>query len=150
MTAPRLAFLAALSLAATGCNGPTDPSGAGYTGEWSGMTAQGKPISFTISASEAVTTITVGHEFNGCSGTQTFSSLNIGIKPDVQCIPGPCPASIQSYRAFGYAAGDRLEGPSTDINGLFPSTVRAEGLVNFRLYPGCGSAIGVAWTATKR
>ena len=150
MTAPRFVFLVALALGATGCNGPTDPSGAGYAGEWSGTTAQGKPISFTISGSETVTAITLGHEFNGCSGAQTFSSLNLGIAPNVQCIPGPCPPSVTSYRAFGYLTGDRLEGPSTDINGLFLSTVRAEGTVNFRLYPGCGSAIGVAWTATKR
>ena len=150
MTAPRLAFLVALSLGAAGCNGPTDPSDAGYTGQWSGTTAQGKPISFTISSAEAVTAITLGHEFNGCSGTQTFSSLTLGIAPNVQCIPGPCPSSVTSYRAFGYTTGDRLEGPSTDINGLFHSTIRAEGTVNFRLFPGCGSAIGVAWTATKR
>jgi hypothetical protein len=150
MRAARLGVLLALGLYGAGCSTPNDPSGASYAGEWSGTTAQGKAISFTISTAETVTAITLGHEFNGCTGSQTFSSLNIGIAPNVQCIPGPCSPSVTSYRAFGYSTGNSSEGPATSLNGLFQSTVRAEGTASFREYPGCGSAIGVPWTATRR
>jgi hypothetical protein len=145
----RLPVIAVCALAGA-CGSSTGPTSAGYAGQWSGTTAHGRSITFTISPDEAVTTITVDHDFNGCSGSQTFSNLSISIAPNVTCIPGPCGPSVGSYRAFGFASGNRIEGPSTDLSGLFPSTNRAEGLVNFRNYPGCGSATGVAWTATRR
>jgi hypothetical protein len=105
---------------------------------------------FAISPDEAVTTITVAHDFNGCSGSQTFPNLSLSIVPNVICIPAPCTGPVTSFRRFGFASGDRVNGPSIDINALFPSTSTAEGTVNFRSYPGCGSAIGVAWAATRR
>lgn len=138
-----------LAVLAWACHSPAVPSATGYAGQWSGTTGQGKPIAFTVSPDEAVTTITVGYDFNGCSGSQTFSNLTVSIAPNVMCIPGPCPASLSSYRAFSYPSGNPIDGPSTDLNGLFVSTARAEGLVNFRNYPGCGSAPGVAWSATR-
>jgi hypothetical protein len=107
------------------------------------------PIVFTISADEAVTTITVAHSFNGCSGSETFSNLSLSIAPDVICVPGPCTGSVTSFRRFAFASGNRVEGPSIDVNALFSSASSAEGTVNFRSYPGCGSATGVAWTATR-
>jgi hypothetical protein len=132
------------------CDGPTSPSANGYAGEWSGTTAQGRPIAFTISPEQTVTAITIGHDFNGCSGLQTFVGLSIGIQPQVMCIPAPCPPSVSSYRSFGYADGGPLNGPSTQLHGLFPSPSRAEGSVNFRAFPDCGDAIGVGWAATRR
>src|SRR5438552_11875672 len=96
---------------AAACYGPTTATPTGYAGEWAGTTAQGRPIAFMISPSEAVTSITVGHDFNGCSGSQTFSGLNLNIAPNVQCIPGPCPPSVSSYRGFGYASGNPIDGP---------------------------------------
>jgi hypothetical protein len=129
--------------------GPTAPSSAGLDGQWSGTTSQGTPMTFTVSAEQKVTAITVGYSFNGCSGTQTFSNLNLDTAPMVTCIPGPCPSGVSSYRAFGYSAGS-IDGPFTSVNGLFPLASRAEGQVNFRDYPGCGTAAGVGWTASKR
>jgi len=140
----------ALCTLAGACGSGTAPTPAGYTGQWSGTTAQGGAIAFTISPDEVVTTMTVAHNFSGCSGSQTFSNLNLNIAPNVMCIPGPCTGPLTSFRAFGYSSGNRLDGPSTDINGVFMSTSRAEGTVNFRNYSGCGSAIGVAWSATRR
>jgi hypothetical protein len=138
-------------LQAAACGGsPTAATPAGYAGQWSGTTMQGRPIAFTIDADEVVTSITLGHDFNGCSGSQTFSNLRLAIAPNVTCIPGPCSPSLQSYRAFSFGSGDRLEGPSTQINGLFPSQTHAEGAVYFRDFPGCGSALAVGWTATRR
>jgi hypothetical protein len=105
-------------------------------------------MTFTVSPDQKVTAITIGYDFNGCSGLQTFSNLNLGIAPMVTCIPGPCSDALSSYRAFNYSAGS-TGGPFTTVNGLFPSTTRAEGQVVFRDYPGCGTAVGIGWTATK-
>jgi hypothetical protein len=143
---PVIAFCALLSA----CGNPSGPSKASYEGQWTGTTAQGKTVTFTISPDENVTGITVGHEFNGCSGTQTFSNLSVSIAPQVQCIPAPCSNQLMSYRAFSYQSGDPVEGPATSLNALFTSAGRVEGMVNFRLFPGCGSAMGVVWSATKR
>jgi hypothetical protein len=90
----------------------------------------------------------VGHSFYSCSGVQTFSNLNLDTAPMVTCIPGPCSPPVSSYRAFSYSAGS-IDGPFTTVNGLFPLTTRAEGQVTFRNYPGCGTAAGIGWTATK-
>src|SRR2546425_556999 len=124
--------ITALCAQAAACHGPTTATPTGYAGEWAGTTAQGRPIAFTISPSEAVMSITVGHDFNGCSGSQTFSGLSLNIAPNVQCIPGPCPAPVSSYHGFGYSSGNPFEGPSTDVNGLFASVTIAQGSVNFR------------------
>jgi hypothetical protein len=139
-----------LCAVACACNNPAAPASAAYSGQWSGTTVQGKSIAFTISSDELVTAITLEHDFNGCSGSQMLANLSQKIAPNVTCIPAPCPASVLSYRAFGYATGNPVEGPSTEIHGLFLSTTRAEGTVNFRNFPGCGSAIGVAWSASRR
>ena len=134
------------------CGSPSSPSAgqANYEGPWSGTTAQGRPVAFTISSDQNVTTLTVGHEFNGCSGSQTFSGISVSIMTQVQCIPAPCSNQLSSYRAFNYSVGTSLEGPGTSINALFVSTDRAEGLLHFRGFPGCGDALSVPWNATKR
>ena len=128
--------------------GPTTPSSAGLEGQWSGTTSQGTPIAFTVSSDQKVTAINIGYSFNGCSGMQTFSNLNLETAPMVTCIPGPCPNTVSSYRAFGYSARS-IDGPSTTVNGLFTLATRAEGQAAFRDYPGCGTAVGIAWTATR-
>ena len=143
---PVIAFCALMSA----CNNPNGPGRDSHEGQWTGTTAQGKAVTFTISSDENVTSITIGHEFNGCSGTQTFSSLSLSIAPDVRCIPAPCPNQLSSYRAFSYLSGNPIEGPATSLNAVFTSAERVEGLANFHLFPGCGSAMGVVWSATKR
>ena len=103
----------ALVASASAC-GTTSPRPVGYSGEWSGTTAQGRPLA------------------------------------DVRCIPGPCTPAVSSYRAFGYSSGSFIDGPSTSVNGLFLSARTAQGTVNFNNFPGCGAAVGVGWTATRR
>jgi hypothetical protein len=144
--------LALAWLLASACgNGATSPSAASTSvGQWSGTTAQGASIAFTVSADEILTTIAVGYNFNGCSGTQTFKDLSVPTAPDVICVPGPCSGPISTYRAFSYVSGSGLTGPSTNINGLFVPGGRATGLVSFTDFPGCGTAAGVEWTATRR
>ena len=130
--------------------GSTAPSPTGIDGSWSGTTSQGTTISFTISPDQKVTAITVGYSFNGCSGSQTFANLNLDTAPTVTCIPGPCSTTISSYRAFSYLAGTPFDGPTTAVHGLFTLPSRAEGQVNFKDYPGCGTAVGIGWAAAKR
>jgi hypothetical protein len=130
---------------------PTSPSASSLSvGQWSGTTAQGASIAFTVSSDEILTTIAVGYAFNGCSGTQTFADLSVPTAPNVTCIPGPCSGAISTYRAFAYTSGSDRTGPSTSVNGLFLPGGRAQGLVSFRDFPACGTAVGVEWTATRR
>src|SRR5688572_11814170 len=88
------------------CGGsPSSPSSLSLSvGQWTGTTEQGTPITFTVSADEILTTITVGYRFNGCSGTQTFSNLTVATAPDLICIPGPCSGTVSSYRSFAYSS----------------------------------------------
>jgi hypothetical protein len=123
---------------AAACDGPLLAPDDDYRGQWSGRTAQGQAITFTVSPDERVTTITLAHDFNGCSGSETFSGLNLEIK------------GTSSSGSFEHIAGNTVQGPSTQIDALFLSTETAAGSVNFRSYPGCGNAIGVTWTARRR
>ena len=53
---------------ASGCgDSPTSPSASSLSvGQWSGSTAQGTPISFTVSSDEVLTAIAVGYSLNSC------------------------------------------------------------------------------------
>src|SRR6195256_1226970 len=106
---PYLAVLvcipATLLISSSGCGGstennPTTPGGdpARYDGQWKGTTSQGRPITFTVSSAQKVTAITVGYNFNGCSGSNTFSNLNldIGVTPNPATSLGP---------GFGFGSG---------------------------------------------
>ena len=141
-----LALCAFLSACANSDRGPTPPTPAAslrYDGEWSGTTSQGRPITFTVSSDQRVTAITVGYSFNGCSGVNTFSNLNleIGNLPNASTLTlGP---------GFGYGSGPP-DGPRyTQIYGSFTSSTTATGSVIFGDYPGCGNSAGI-WSATKR
>ena len=143
------AFAAVLAAACS--SSPMSPSPSSLSaGQWTGTTAQGASIAFTVSSDEILRTIAVGYAFNGCSGTQTFADLNVPTAPDVTCIPGPCSGGISTYRAFGYSSRSAGTGPSTAIIGLFLPGDRAQGQVSFQDLPGCGTAAGVEWTATRQ
>ena len=75
---PGVAMIALCALLSA-CGNPSGPSKRSYEGQWTGTTAQGKTVTFTISADENVTAI---------------------IAPQVQCIPAPCPNQLMLYRAF--------------------------------------------------
>jgi hypothetical protein len=146
-----LAYCAIVACAASACSRPILPfprAASLSVGEWNGTTSQGMPIAFSVSEDEMVTTITLGHRFNGCSGSETFSDLNVRSAPDLTCIPGPCSGRLASYRAFGFADGPS-SGPRTQINGLFLPGDRAQGQASFFDYHGCGNAT-VEWSATRR
>lgn len=117
-------------------------------GEWQGVTSQGRAIAFTVSQDEKVTSIALGYDFNGCSGTRKFVELNVPTAPELTCIPGPCSSRATSYRAFGFSDG--TAGASyTQLNGVFLPGNQARGQAIFSGYRDCGSAT-VEWTATRR
>jgi hypothetical protein len=143
-------LLAGLLASACG-DDPTSPSVTSLSvGAWSGTTSQGAPITFTVSANEVLTTLSVGYSFNGCSATETFSNLNVSTVPDIQCVPGPCSGTIATYRALSFTSSSVRTGPITIVNGVFVPGNRAQGVVSFFDFPGCGTATGIEWSATRR
>ena len=52
--------------------GTTTPTRVGYAGEWSGTTAQDRPIVFTASPEDKVTSITVGHSAEGAVAFRNY------------------------------------------------------------------------------
>ena len=129
----------------SGCGGtvksPTTSGNMRYEGQWNGTTSQGRPISFTVSSDQKVTAITVGYSFNGCSGSNTFSNLNldIGTTPNPATTLGP---------GFGFGSGPPDGTNYTQVYGSFSSNTTATGSVVFGAYVGCGNAGGI-WTATR-
>ena len=140
--------VAGVLASACGSNPPSPSPSSLSVGEWNGTTAQGRAITFTVSSDEMLTTISVGYSFNGCSGTQTFSNLQVATAPDVTCIPGPCSGTTSTYRALNFSSGTRPT--ATAVNGVFLPSGRAQGVVAFHDFPGCGTVTGVEWTATRR
>lgn len=153
VTAVSLCLLAAAcggsSSSAPG-TGPT-PS-AGFAGQWTGTTGQGQPLTFTVSSDEKVTAISVGYSFNGCSGAHESSNLSLEIKPQVICIPAPCPPAVTSSRLLNYDDGNPFQGQYTSVNGVLVEALglfTGEGSVTFRNYPSCGTT-RTSWTARRR
>ena len=117
---------------ASACNsGPASPSSSSRSvGQWNGTTAQGRSITFTVSSDES-SRRSRWNTASRCSGTQTFSNLNVPDAPDVTCVPGPCSGTQPTYRAFAYSDGRPRNGPSPTINGLFLlATGRRVGVVS--------------------
>jgi hypothetical protein len=143
-----ISILVLLTGGSSGCgtgtaSSPTTPAGGAtrYDGQWKGTTSQGRPITFAVSLEQKVTAITVGYSFNGCSGLNTFSNLNldIGNTPNPATTLGP---------GFGFGSG-APDGPNyTQVYGSFSSNTTASGSVVFGAYPGCGNGGGI-WTATR-
>jgi hypothetical protein len=152
MSKPRvLIFIVALCAIASACSNdgvttPT-PSASSYAGEWSGTTSQGAPISFSVSADQVVTSITVGHRFNGCSGSNTFANLSLTIATTQLPFPPRVPTPDSS--GFGYGSGPPEEANYTQVLGNFPSAQASTGSVAFLNFPSCGNAVA-NWNATKR
>jgi hypothetical protein len=140
-------FMVGLAVGLSGCSGSTMPTPSTgpprYDGEWSGMTSQGRPISFTVSAGQKVTTITLGYSFNGCSGTKTFPGLSLDIGNP------PNPGSPSGGPGFGYGSGPPDAPNYTQVYGTFASSTTVNGSVVFGDYTNCGNGIAI-WTATKK
>jgi hypothetical protein len=143
-------FMVAVCAAASACNdgGVTTPttSGSGYTGEWSGTTTQGASISFSVSADQTVTSITVGYKFNGCSGSNTFANLSLKITTAQSPFPPRQPTPNSA--GFGYGSGPPEGANYTQVEGTFPSDQTSTGSLAFLNFSNCGNAVA-NWNAMK-
>lgn len=145
-----LCWIVALCAGASACgvHGVTTPtaSDASYAGEWSGTTSQGAPIVFSVSAEQAVTSITVGYRFNGCSGSNTFANLSLALAGQSP-FPGRQPTAVSP--GFGYGSGSPEGANYTQVEGSFASGQTSTGTLAFLNYSNCGNAFA-NWSATKR
>ena len=151
MSKPGRVFLTvALCVAASSCmSGPSTPSPVVYDGVWNGTTSQGRSITVIVSSDQKVTSITVEYNFNGCSGSKTFSNLSLTIAksqppPGNPQAPGPF-----DNPGFGFGSGAPDGADFTQVSGAFTSGQTATGSVVFGSYSGCGNG-GAIWTASKR
>jgi hypothetical protein len=144
-----LLLMVTVCVAASACNrsGVTTPStsGSSYTGEWSGTTSQGAPISFSVSADQTVTSITVGYKFNGCSGTSTFANVSLKIPTAQSPFPPRVPTPIPG---FGYGSGPPEGANYIQVVGIFPSDQTSTGSLAFLNFSNCGNAVA-SWNATR-
>jgi hypothetical protein len=142
----RLFLASALCALVSGCDyGSTSPSTAGparYDGQWSGTTSQGRPITFTVSSEQKVTAIALEYNFNGCSGSQAFSNLNL----EIGTSPNP---ALPSRPTFSFGSGPPDGANYIQVLGTFTGDTTANGSMIFGDFGGCGNAIGI-WTATRR
>jgi hypothetical protein len=117
---------------------PVRPAPLDFSGEWSGTTAQGRPIAFSISPDLRITALSIDFAFATCSGTVTMT-------PNA---PLANPNGTASALAISTPNG--LNGPGrTTVNFLFPSPSSANGMAQFFDYPDCGNG-SATWTASKR
>ena len=138
-----------LCVAVSGCgdSSPSAPSPAttSFNGQWTGTTSQGQPISFTV-VSDRVTTISVGYNYSGCSGTATASNPNLEIGDLRTRVSQPPP---EPY-SFSGLVGPYSESDNTQITAFFssPAERNGHGIILF-VRPACGETIAL-WSVTKR
>ena len=120
-------------------SGPTPrPTPLNYSGNWSGRTAQGGAITFTISSDQRITALAVDFNFAGCSGTVTIAPNSI-----VFTTAGFADALVVN-------TPNGPSGPSRTVTQLsFPTAATANGTLDFIDFPTCGTST-TTWTASKR
>lgn len=140
---PRVSMLLSIAAACilfSGCGAasPTSPRPVGYAGNWSGTTFQGRPISFTVSPEQQVTTISLGYQIDACSGVDTFSDLK-------------APFSAGPPLAFQFAA-KLPDQRQVSIQGFLMPDASVWGTLLVYGPPACGPSETVAgpFTATRR
>jgi len=122
---------------------PFNPFSPGpSSGAWSGMTSQGKPMTFTV-AGTSITSVSVGWTTEGCGSIDgqtavTYSANPPQLEGNSFTLMGPPPAG----------------GGLVIITGAFSSPTTAGGRVNVTIFgtpdpsgAGCGSSADVSWTA---
>ena len=113
---------------------PLIPPGTGVP------TIQNQPLSFTVSADQRVTDISIGYNFSGCSGVKTFSGLGVPIGASFSL-------GSQGWAYVSFATGGR---DRTEVYATFTSDRAASGTALFIEFPGCVGGGGGNWTATKQ
>lgn len=135
-----LIAISCVLLSGCGAASPTSPGpvAVGHAGEWSGTTFQGRPISFTVSPEQQVTTISLGYQIDTCSGVDTFSGLNAV----------PFAASVPAFQ-FTAVLPDKRQ---IAIQGYLMPDGSVSGILLVYGPPSCGPSETVAgpFTARKR
>ncbi len=124
------------------CSSPTEPAPMGYNGEWAGTTAQGTPVTFTVS-NDQVSAFTLAFNFSStCSGTETIPG-SVAIVTQVP--PGPPP-----FDQPGFAMGKNGGSWGIAASGAFsPDRRSASGEFQLVRYPNCGT-LNLRWSAKRR
>src|SRR5262245_15783209 len=120
-----------------------EPTPVGYAGEWSGTTAQGTPVRFSVSGN-AVTSISIAYNFSpACTGTLNYT----GLAAEIHTLDPPGPPPFDQP-GFGYSTTDGAQG--TLIAGHFSADRRsASGQFTLVHYGACETVVS-SWTATRR
>jgi hypothetical protein len=116
----------------------------GYAGEWTGTTAEGTPVRFSVSAGDLVTAVSLTYRFPGsCAGSIEVNGLAVPIhKLDP---PGPPP-----FDQPGFAFGKNNVTSGWAINGHFsPDRRSASGQFLLVRYGTCGTVTST-WNARRR
>ena len=113
------------------------PLPVGHAGEWRGTTFQGRPISFTVSPEQQVTSISLGYQIDTCSGVDTFSDLTV-----------PFTADVPAFQFTAVLPDKRQVG----IQGYLMPDASVWGSLVVYAPPSCGQseAVGGMFTARKR
>lgn len=129
------------------CASPAAPTPSGYAGHWTGTTEQGTAVSFSVSAAEQVTSMTLAYHFPAiCAGTLTYAELAVPI--DTQDPPGPPP-----FDQPGFIISRQADDFSwaTAVSGYFsPDRRSVSGKFVLVNYGDCGTAVVGTWNAHRR
>jgi hypothetical protein len=106
-----------------------------YDGQWNGTTSQGKSIAVIVSPDQKVTAITVEYNFNGCSGSKTFSNLSLTIAKSQPPPGNPQPPGPFDNPGFGFGSGGQVRIHQVSA----PRQVRRHRLGGVGSYSGCGN-----------
>jgi hypothetical protein len=142
------AFVLIVSVGAlSACNngGAVVQPSTGYLGQWAGTTSQGQPVAFSVNDKQQVVSLTIGYNFNNCSGTLAWSDLSLPIFT-------PQPPGAPPYNNPGFGYSSQSQGTNgIAIVGVFTSDTTALGTFDFLVFTACGGAnSGGNWTASKR
>jgi hypothetical protein len=141
------AALLSVCLFIASCGGSStsaSSAGSSYDGQWIGTTSQGMTIAFSVS-NRTVTTLALGLNAAGCSGTKTINQ-SLAIGPSAEQLG---PAGQPTFTSGPVTLSD---GTLLFINGIFDSFATASGIA---AHSGCAGGVppvtvSLTWSATKR
>jgi hypothetical protein len=125
-----VALSCAAMMATASCADSPTAAGGLYAGEWSGSTTQGTTIRFTVSRGDQITSLTIGHSFNGCSGERTFSGLSVAVQ-----------RQLAGSGAIFHFESIPLNGRTYLVDGQFPSSGAVSGVAVFGNFEACGNGL---------
>ncbi len=137
------AAIALVTVSSCAGKNPESPSTTGLAGNWSGTTFQGRPISFTVSRDNRLTTLSVGYQIDACTGTASFANLDVAVFE----VAG----AASSGFAYGQTLTDRPD-VGVGVQGYLMPNGGVAGTLIVYGKPACGSSEAVAgpFNASRR